>query len=128
MEFYQKNKKIFLFAGIFVGLFILYKIFFSGGSSVPASDPTAGGLVSQLSASPADAISSQDLLATLAKLQSITIDQSIFSDPVFISLKDKSHQLEQQPLGKSLGRRNPFSDFGGVTAIGTSTSRGIIPK
>jgi len=125
MELYRQHKKIFLFGGIFAALFIIYELFFSGGSA-PAQnagviDMTAGGLVSQLSVSPADAIVGVDLLNMLRKLQSLPLDPSIFKDPVFMSLKDKSLPLVPQPLGKALGRRNPFYDFGGAVTTGSPT-------
>lgn len=130
-EFFQKNKKIFLFAGIFAALVLLYWMFFSGDSASSknvAYDPTAGGLVSEFSVGPSDAIIGYELLATLARLQSISLDPGLFSDPVFVSLRDKSKPIVSQPLGKSLGRRNPFSDFGkGVATISVSTTTGTLP-
>ena len=115
MEIYQKNKKVFLFLGIFAAVVILYELFFSGGSTSTTSvktNPTAGGLVSQVSASSADAIVGQKLLVMLGKLQSINFDTTIFTDPVFLSLKDNTKVIDKEPLGKEVGRRNPFSNFG----------------
>ncbi len=127
-ELFQKNKKALLFLGIFVALVVLYEVFFSGGGSTSASssvqslNPTAGGLVSDISQSPVNDIAGSDLLSMLTELRSITFDESIFSDPVYQSLKDKSQPLAPEPLGKSVGRLNPFSDFGrGSGAIATST-------
>ena len=130
-EIFQKNKKVFLFAGIFVAVVLLYWLFFSGDSSAPkvgTYDPTAGGLVSEFSVSPSDVIIGYELLATLARLQSISLDPGLFSDPVFESLVDKSRPISSQPLGKSLGRRNPFSDFGkGVATTSVSGSSATLP-
>jgi len=123
MDFFSKNKKIFLFSGIFVAVIVIYMLFFSGGPSTPTNnlvDPTASGLVSDVSASPSDAIIGQELLAMLAKLKSISLDTSFFNDQVFLSLKDKSRLIEPEPLGASLGRRNPFFDFANTgTAVVT---------
>lgn len=122
MEIFQKNKKVFLGIGILILVFIVYKMFFSAGpsGSVPRSiDPTAGGLVSDLSVSPSDAIIGRELLAMLVRLQSITLDTSIFTDPAFATLVDKTRAIDPQPFGKTLGRRNPFSEFvqgGGAVA------------
>lgn len=130
-EFFQKNKKIFLFVGIFAAVVLLYWIFFSGDSAAPkvgVYDPTAGGLVSEFSVSPSDVIIGYELLAMLARLQSISLDPGLFSDPVFVSLRDKSRPISSQPLGKSLGRRNPFSDFGkGVATTSVSGTAATLP-
>ena len=120
MDIFQKHKKVFLFVGIFIGVVILYELFFSGGGSAPqnaALSPTADGLVSQLSASPSDAIVGSSLLSLLAQLQTISLDTSIFTNPVFVSLQDWSQPIAEQPLGKTLGRPNPFSGFSGASAI-----------
>ena len=114
MEKFQKNRKIFIGVGVVILIFLVYKMFFSGGSasvSPRSVDPTAGGLVSDLSVSPSDAILGRELLAMLSRLQSITLDTSIFSDKAFLTLVDKNRPIESQPFGKTLGRRNPFSDF-----------------
>ena len=129
MEIFQKNKKIILAIGIFAVVAILYWVFFSGGSATPQNavyDPTAGGLVSEFSVSPADVIVGYELLVLLARLQSISLDSSVFSDPVFMSLDDKSRLIGSQPFGKALGRRNPFSDFAKGVAV-TSTSSTPLP-
>ncbi len=126
---FLKNKKVLLFVGIFVLLFIIYKWFFSGSEPTPdpyaLMNPTAGGLVSELSASPADAIVGRELLTILLELKSISLDTTLFTPPVFTSLKDWSKPIDPQPLGKSLGRRNPFSDFGKTAA--TTSSQGSAP-
>lgn len=125
METLQKNKKVFLFVGIFAVVVLVYELFFSGGSAAPKNsltDPTAGGLVSELSISPADAIIGQQLLVVLSQLRSITLDTSVFTNKVFISFQDKSKPIALQPLGKSLGRRNPFSDFNKNAGTATTSS------
>lgn len=131
MEIFQKNKKIFSFVGIFAVAIIAYELFFTGGSSSPKNsptDPTARGLVSELSASPADAIIGRDLLTMLQQLKSITLDTTFFDDPGFDSLADVSQPIAPQPLGKSLGRTNPFGDFGKIsTASSTVTNARTLP-
>jgi hypothetical protein len=118
MDFIKKNSKIFLIVGILAAIIAIYFMFFSGEPVVPENnmllgDPTLGGLVSDISMSQADAIIGQDLLVMLGKLNSISLDTSIFSDKAFLNLKDKSHVIESESLGKAVGRRNPFSDFAG---------------
>ena len=116
--------------GIFAAVVLLYWLFFSGDPSPTQNsvyDPTAGGLVSEFSVGPSDAIIGYELLATLSRLQSISLDPGLFSDPVFVSLRDKSKPIGSQPLGKSLGRRNPFADFGkGVATTSVSGSTGTL--
>ncbi len=124
MEFFEKNKKIILIVGIVAIVLIVYLMFFTGDSSQPtnvAYDPTSGGLVSDVSLSISDAVGGRELLSILSKLKSISLDSSIFSDEAFKSLNDKSHPIDAQPFGKTLGRRNPFSDFGSKSIQSTTT-------
>lgn len=112
-DIFQNNKRAILFASIFILVVILYQLIFSGSStktSTPAISPTAGGLVSELSVSPVDVAGGRELLSVLTELQSISLSGAIFTDTVFVSLKDWSSPLTPQPFAKSLGRRNPFSD------------------
>ncbi|KKT44862.1 MAG: hypothetical protein UW34_C0007G0006 [Parcubacteria group bacterium GW2011_GWA2_44_15] len=127
MDIFQKNKKVFLFIGIFIIVALVYKFFFSDGAissknSIP--NLSENGSLSELSISPADAIVGRELLLMLAELQSISLDASIFTNPVYVSLKDWSRPIESQPFGKAFGRRNPFSDFvsGTTTALKKDTS------
>ncbi|MSR78528.1 MAG: hypothetical protein EXS59_00035 [Candidatus Taylorbacteria bacterium] len=125
MEFFEKNKKIILIVGILAIVLIGYLIFFSGDSSSPsvvAYDPSAGGLVSDVSASIGSDVGGRELLSILSRLKSISLDSSIFSDEAFKSLDDKSRPIDAQPFGKTLGRRNPFSDFGSKSIQSTTTS------
>lgn len=55
---------------------------------------------------------SQEILATLASLTTIKLDDSIFSDPVFVSLTDFGVTIPEEPIG----RRNPFAPIGGASA------------
>lgn len=74
---------------------IAYVMFFSGSSdellTTTAEDPT-----SQVS---------RDLLVTLSSLNVIRLDETLFKDPVFISLSDFGVIIPLQPVG----RRNPFA-------------------
>lgn len=130
-EIFQKYKKIFLFGGIFLALLLLYWLFFGGsGTQKPsAPSPTAGGLVSEAAVTVEDEAGGRELLAILTELQSITLDSSIFSSPAFISLNDWSKPIDPQPLGSSVGRRNPFSDFGGsAPAVSTGAGASNLPS
>lgn len=50
----------------------------------------------------------REILALLADLKKISLDESIFSDPIFQSLKDFSVELAPEPKG----RQNPFAPIG----------------
>lgn len=50
----------------------------------------------------------REILALLADLKSVRLDDSIFSDPVFQSLQDTSVELVLEPKG----RPNPFAPLG----------------
>lgn len=118
MTFFDNRKKLLLLGGGIVLLVVLLFVFWGGRAEKvsPAanfsSGLSAGSLVSELSASPADQVAGRDLLLMLSELKSITLDTSIFSDPLFTALEDESKPIEPQPFGKSVGRKNPFSGFG----------------
>jgi hypothetical protein len=52
----------------------------------------------------------QDLVALLFKLKEIRLDNALFADPLFQSLKDFGKDLVVEPVG----RRNPFAPFEGA--------------
>jgi hypothetical protein len=125
MTFFEKNKKIILFLVILAVVVTVYELFFTGGPSQNSQDPTVGGLVSDLSASPTDAIIGRDLLVMLQQLKSITLDTTFFESPGFASLADVSRPIDPQPFGKPNGRVNPFGDFGRITGISQSATSTI---
>ena len=64
---------------------------------------------------------SDDVISLVEKLKSISIDQSIFSSPLFKNLKD----FEVTPTPESQGRVNPFAPIGtefGFQAVTATTS------
>ncbi|HWB34290.1 MAG TPA: hypothetical protein VG753_03165 [Candidatus Paceibacterota bacterium] len=94
MQFIKDNK---LYIGIIAVLLLCvwaYFTFFSGGSR--ASLLTTASPTSPLS---------PDVLSTLSNLNTIKLDPSIFSDPVFTALSDYSVAIPSE----AAGRRNPFS-------------------
>ncbi len=118
MELFQRHQNIFIGSAIFAVVVIIYFIFFGGskpeqintGSFLPTSI-TAGGLVSELSASPSDLIVGADLLQALSQMKNINLNTAPLADPSFKSLKDTSKVIAPEPFGKSTGRKNPFSGF-----------------
>lgn len=126
-----KIRNIIIFAGIAV-IFILLYIFFikpvparpSLVSSEPNSTlPNMDG--SPLIASIADGNSvAEDFLKLLLSVQKIKLDDTIFSDPSFLSLHDSSITLVQDGTE---GRPNPFAQFGNdaVTVVSPTC---VLPK
>lgn len=112
MQFLQQNKKVALFLGILVFVAAVYFIFFTGKDNESGNTSASGdrdGLVSELSVSPSDLSVGRDLLVMLLELRSLSLDSAFFTNPAFTNLEDFTVVIEAQPLGKALGRRNPFS-------------------
>jgi hypothetical protein len=59
------------------------------------------------------------LLATVDQIDSLHLDPSVFSNRVFLNLKDKTTTLSPQQVGKS----NPFAPLGTVQTQSTSKTR-----
>lgn len=97
MDFLKKNKTVtgVVVLAVFIILSFLFYSWSGGSSSVNElnSDSSQMG---------------QALLITLAGLNTIHLDGSIFSDPVFASLTDFGVVIPPQPSG----RRNPFLPIG----------------
>ncbi len=51
-----------------------------------------------------------EIVTSLARLNQIELDQSIFQSRIFTSLEDFTTELRSEPVG----RTNPFSPVGGV--------------
>ncbi len=73
--------------------FWVYMTYFAGSSGAILSSDAASSPLSQ------------DVLATLSNLNTIKLDNSIFSDPVFNSLTDYGVVIPPE----TAGRRNPFA-------------------
>ena len=99
----QKIKQIIIGAVIIIIAFIGFKMFFSKGS-VTNTDSTLG--TEQATAQ--DFIDGQIILATLDKLDKIELDDTIFSNDIFVSLVSFSRELDPQ----NRERKNPFLPLG----------------
>jgi len=98
MQFFTQNKTSIIAAIVLSLVLYGYFAFFRG--------PAAADLLI-LEDNPAlDA--SQTLLLTINSLNTIKLDNSIFSDPVFLSLSNFGVQIPAEPVG----RRNPFAPVG----------------
>jgi hypothetical protein len=95
MPAFIKNNKVVGGIVVLVLLALCYWAFFSGGGSgAPLSSTSTA-------ASP----SSQDLLVALSNLQTIQLNDAVFTDPVFESLTDFGVTIPPQTPGRS----NPFA-------------------
>ena len=95
MQFIKDNK-------MYIGLIILalagvwvYFTYFSGGSAA------SGTVLTTDNTSPL----SKDVISTLSSLNTIKLDSTIFTDPVFTSLTDYGVAIPAE----SAGRHNPFA-------------------
>lgn len=97
MDFITRNKTTLIGLIVLGGLVWAYFTYFSGSTSEP--------LTTQ------DANISGNLLITLGSLHTIRLDNSIFTDPVFLSLSDFGTTIPPQ----ASGRGNPFAPLGSAT-------------
>lgn len=119
---------------IAVGLLILGYIFFSNSSSTDTaltSSSGEAGTTATTTQGEQDKLS-QDFVTMLLGVKSIKLDDTIFSDPAFTSLRDSSILLV--PDGTE-GRPNPFAPIGfesgkgasSVLGLGQETGSGLVP-
>ncbi len=109
MNFFAKYKNITVTVVIAILLYLGYSYFF-GGVSAPSNIVTE-------TANPAQSEVGGDLLQTLLTLRSLTLNEGIFTDKVFVSLRDFSQPITPLPVG----RKNPFAPF---TAAATNQKAG----
>lgn len=88
------------------------------GNAVPE------GLVTETFSTP-EAEADRDLVATLLQLRAVKLEGSIFSDPLFQSLRDFGSEIVPEPVG----RENPFAPLSGQTAgVGGTQTATSTPK
>ncbi len=100
MDFLRQNKVTIGICVTAVLALVIYFMYFSGGSS-------GAPLTSSSSASTA----SQNILVTLQNLNTIKLDPSIFTNPVFLSLTDFGVTIPPE----NVGRLDPFAPLAGVS-------------
>ena len=114
-----KLKKIILIIVVIVLLFLVYAIFFK-------SDPQADVLVSGTNSlgAASDSITSQEsrvlasqIAQALSRVEQITLERAIFSNPIYLSLTDRSRPIIDEPIG----RTNPFAPL-------SDTSVNVAPR
>lgn len=102
MDFIRTHKNMAIGVAALAVIVIGYFLFFGGGESEnPLTSTRSPQGEAELSIG-------RELLVTLLELRSLTLDPSLFKDPVFQSLRDFSVPLPPQQAG----RRNPFAPLG----------------
>ncbi len=90
-DFYYKNKNTLIASAIVILSLFIYYGYFTGETTPPVTET---------------GVPEQVQISALEKLKSLqNIDDRIFSDPLYVSLKDRSPQLSPEPVGRS----NPFA-------------------
>jgi hypothetical protein len=108
---FAKAKNPLIFLAIIVLVTLFYFIFLKkspGEEPLLTSSPSAS-LPAGAPASGAGSFLAEDFLSLLLGVKNIRLDDSIFSDPAFFSLRDSSIELVQDG---SEGRPNPFAPLG----------------
>ena len=80
---------------------------------------SSGGGATLTSSAEVESPVSREILATLGNLRTIKLDNSLFQDPLFLSLSDFGVTIPPA----AAGRRNPFAPVGqGATATPAATT------
>ncbi len=91
-------KNLLIALGLAIILFVGYVVFIKNGST--DSDTLVAGTFSEEAG-----LESQQLLTTLNELKLLNVEGRLFSDPLFLSLRDFRIELGTEPGGRS----NPFA-------------------
>lgn len=93
-----KYKKIIVIVAIAIALFFIYSFFFAKSEDGELIRGTVNA------PSGADVIGSE-IIQALNQIETLQLDRTIFSDPVYRSLVDRSQPIPPEPAG----RENPFA-------------------
>lgn len=112
-----KIKNIIIFTVIALIFFSIYFFFIKSSpeqtglisSGTNAVLPNMDGSAVNIGASDKTSLITRDFLTLFSSIKSVKLNDAIFSDPAFISLRDSSITLT--PDGNE-GRPNPFAQFG----------------
>ncbi|MBI5139271.1 hypothetical protein HZA26_01530 [Candidatus Nomurabacteria bacterium] len=112
----SKIKNIILFSGIALALILVYAYFIKGDAGDEPLLSTTNNFPENTLTPETNPIvtTSQDFLTLLLSIKGIKLDDKIFSDPAFLSLRDSSIILT--PDGNE-GRPNPFAPIGSDVII-----------
>lgn len=99
MNILARYQNYILMGVVLIAAFGIYTYYFTGDEEPVLKQETATGL-----SNPID----QELIALLFQLKGISLDESLFANPVFLSLQDYGQTLVAEPVG----RINPFAPYG----------------
>ncbi|MEK9167868.1 MAG: hypothetical protein AAB769_00845 [Patescibacteria group bacterium] len=110
MEIFKKYKKILIWFGVIIVVFVLYSMFFT------KDDNLANGGIVSAPAADAQFTAGREIIALLTDLKALQLKDEVFQSNVFRSLEDFSLPVAPEPQG----RQNPFAPIG-VDTIDTVT-------
>lgn len=102
------NKKTLVILGAALVVVLALSFFLFGGRETA---PSSG--LSSVEESPLGDTVGRDLLDLLARLKATELKTALFSDPLFLGLRDFGVAIAPQPVG----RRNPFEAFESDAAL-----------
>ncbi len=94
---------------VIVGAFVLYSIFIK-------EEPTTSLLKKEVATS-GDVLGAE-IIKAINQISTLTLDRSVFDDPIFKTLIDRSEVLQPEPIG----RANPFAPIGSTGAAPTTST------
>ena len=109
MSFITQHKFVVLLAGIAIAGVAWWGL---SGSSAPANLTTDNVQESQIAGD-------RGIVQTLLTLRAVKLDGAIFSDPAFLSLKDFSTDIVNEPVG----RPDPFAPLQSSAQATTTTTK-----
>jgi hypothetical protein len=113
----SKIKNILILVVVLVVLVLIYIFFIKKGPGEPAlttssGDPVLGSTNTDTGSQTSEA--SRDFITVLLSVKNIKLDDSIFKDSAYLSLRDSSISLVQDG---NEGRPNPFAPIGSETTV-----------
>jgi hypothetical protein len=81
-------------------------------------EPTIESMLETTERKNNDQVLNQEIVLAINQMKSLTLDASIFNDPVFKSLIDHSRPISPEPIGRS----NPFAPIGVDFSAGVRSS------
>ncbi len=111
-------RNIIIFLIVFILAIVGYRMFFGKKQSTPAlKTTTPAGIPASSTKSTGNSTVGADFLALLTSIQTIELDDSIFSSKAFLVLQDFNRPI---PEDTNPGRPNPFAPIGADSAIVSS--------
>jgi hypothetical protein len=112
---FAKYKKGIILVLVAVLGFIIYSVFLK-------PDPQPDSLLRNSNPKEVDVLG-QEIIRSLSKIQSLRLDQSLFSDPIYLRLIDDTEEIPEP----SVGRQNPFGTLP-IESAGGSIQESINPE